>query len=81
MLTSDAHHTVIRTGIWTNITPSGLEIGEGCSGVITGAYAVSGSAGVTADATGDLAAIAAASVGWVIWREAAGYRMVCWERA
>ncbi len=79
-LKAGSHHTVTRTGIWTGIAPTGLEIGEGCSGVITGAYATT-TTGVTADAEGDLDAIAAASVGWLIWREATGYRMVCWERA
>ena len=79
-LVAGAHHTVTRTGIWTGITPSGLEIGEGCSGIIAGAYATT-TTGVTADATDDLADIAAASVGFVLWREASGYRMVCWEKA
>jgi len=80
VLTAGATHTVTRSGIWTGITPSGLEIGEGCSGTITGAYDTT-TTGVTADAAGDLEHIAAASVGWVIWREAGGYRMVCWEKA
>lgn len=79
-LTAGAHHTVTRSGIWTGITPSGLEIGEGCAGVITGAFATT-TTGVTADASGDLDDIAGASVGWVIWREASGYRMVCWAKA
>ena len=79
-LKAGAHHTVTRSGILTGITPSGLEIGEGCSGVITGAYATT-TIGVTADVTGALADIAGASVGWVIWREASGYRMGCWAKA
>jgi len=79
-LKDGAHHTVTRTGIWTGITPSGLEIGEGCTGTITGAFATA-TTGVIADKAGDLDDIAAASVGWVIWREASGHRMVCWEKA
>jgi len=79
-LTPGAHHTVTRTGIWTGITPSGLEIGEDCGGTIAGAFGTT-TTGVTADATGDLADIDLASVGWYIIREASGYRMTCWEKA
>jgi len=79
-LTPDAHHTVTRSGIWTGITPSGLEIGEGCTGIITGAFATT-TTPVTADADGDLDAIAGASVGFVLWRESSGYRMTCWGKA
>lgn len=79
-LTAGAHHTVTRSGILTGITPSGLEIGEGCTITITGAFATT-TTGITADASGDLDDIAAASVGMVIWREASGYRAICWEKA
>ena len=79
-LTAGADHTVTRTGVLTGITPSGLEIGEGCSGTITGAYETT-TTGVTADWSDALDDIAAASVGFVLWREAGGYRMICWEKA
>lgn len=79
-LTAGAHHTVTRSGIWTGITPSGLEIGEGCCGSISGAAGTT-TTGVTADWSGALDDIAGASVGWVIWREASGYRMACWAKA
>lgn len=79
-LTAGAHHTVTRSGIWSGITPSGLEIGEGCTVTITGAFATT-TTGITADATDALADITAASVLLVIWREASGYRAVCWEKA
>ena len=77
-LTPGAFHTVVRSGIWTGITPSGLEIGEGCSGIITGLYEAT-TTGVIADGEGALTDIAAAIVVWTIQRRPNGYYMNCWE--
>jgi hypothetical protein len=77
-LTAGAGHTVTRTGIWEGITPSGLEIGEGCHGRISGAYATT-TTGVLPAFAGALDDIAAAVVDFILYRTAGGYYMACWE--
>jgi hypothetical protein len=78
VLKANSTHTVVRSGIWTDITPSGLEPGEGCSGRITGQYAA-GTTGLAAAFDGALDDIGAAVVDFVIYRIGSTYYGACRE--